>query len=191
MQQPLIITIKDIPASEAIEDHIRKKIEKLTRFYNDIISCHVVVELSQKSQHQGQLHDVHIKMTVPGKELIATRNASENLWISIRDACLDIGQQLKNFAQHLHRQVKNHPIVFHGEIVRLFDDYGFILGPDGLTEYYFNSGTISHPKKFDKLRVGMPVHFIEFIGNEGYQARRVTVTSHEIPLHEVPLSLAS
>ena len=44
MQQPLEITFRDIPHSDAIEQHIRDKVTKLQQYSNDIISCHVVVE---------------------------------------------------------------------------------------------------------------------------------------------------
>ena len=174
MQQPLQITIKDIDHSPAIEQEIRAKIEKLEHYADDIISCHVVVELTQKHQQQGQLHNLHIRLTVPGKELVATRNAHENLWIAIKEASDDMRDQLRRYTEQRRKQVKNHPDVLQGEIARLFEDFGFILGPDGLTEYYFNDSNVTH-SNFSRLSVGTKVHFIEGMGDEGPQARRVSV----------------
>lgn len=177
MQQPLQITIKDIDHSPAIEEHIRKKAEKLLQFSEDIISCHVVVEMIQKHQQVGKLYNVHVTIGVPGKELATTRNPHENLWIAIRDAFNNMREKLKSYVQHQRRQVKVHPILIHGEVVRKIDDFGFILGDDGLTEYYFNSSNVVSPG-FDKLKIGASVHFIPTYGDEGPQARRISAKKH-------------
>lgn len=177
MQQPLQITIKDIESTPAIEEHIREKVDKLSQFSDNIISCHVVIEQVQKHQQAGRLHNVRITVGVPGKELISTRHPDENLWIAIRDAFDNIRQQLKSYAQQLRHEIKSHPELLHGEVVRKIDDFGFILGSDGITEYYFNSSNVVYPN-FEKLKIGTPVHFIPTMGNDGPQARRVTAKKH-------------
>lgn len=177
MQVPLQITIKDIESSPAIEDHIREKADKLSHYFEQIISCHIVIELVQKNQNVGKLYRVHITLYAPGKELVATKNRSENLWIAIRDAFDDMYHQLKAYSDQMQRQVKSHAELLHGEVIRKIDDFGFILGPDGITEYYFNSTNVVYPN-FDKLEVGTPVHFIPFMGDEGPQARRVSAKRH-------------
>lgn len=178
MQQPLKITIKDgVSHSDAIEEQLRKKAEKLEQYCDNIISCHIAVEMPQKHKNQGKLHNVNLKINVPGKELAVSRNMQENLWIAIRDAFNDMRNQLKAYTQLMHKQVKTHPDKLHGEVVRIIGDYGFILGPDGITEYYFNSGNVVWPA-FDKLKVGTQVHFIEAMGDDGLQAHRVTATKH-------------
>lgn len=178
LQQPLQIAIKDIPHSEAIEARIRGKIDKLTEYFDNITSCTVVVELIKKHMHAGKLYNVEIRMTVPGrKEIIASRNRQKNqknLWLAIKDAYDEMKKQLKFRDQRIHGKVKTHPEELHGEVVRLFEDYGFIETSDG-TEYYFNFLNVTKPK-FDKLRVGTPVHFIEGLGYETLQAHRVHAT---------------
>jgi ribosome-associated translation inhibitor RaiA len=44
MKQPLQITFRDIPRSDALETHIREKADKLDEFYEHIMGCHVVLE---------------------------------------------------------------------------------------------------------------------------------------------------
>jgi len=174
MQQPLQITIKDIEHTPAIEAHIHSKAEKLSQYFEDIISCHVLIEQTQKHQHQGKLHNVHIKIHVPGKELAVNHNESENLWIAIRDAFDSMRDQLNSYRDQIRHHVKSHPELVHGEVVRLFDDFGFILGTDGLTEYYFNSSNVvSH--RFQRLKIGIGVQFIEDSDGEGPQAKRVSL----------------
>lgn len=168
------ITFRDIPHSEAVKTHIDEKIEKLSQFSDRIISCHVVVELANKRKHQGNLHNIRLTVTVPGKELISKYNEREDLYVSIRDAFEDMVRQLETYEEHLRGEVKNHQTaLLSGKIARLFngDGFGFIESLDG-TEFYFNAGHVINPS-FDKLNVGMPVQFVEHNDVNGLQARRV------------------
>ena len=53
MQQPLQITFRDIPRSEALEADIREKAAKLDQFYEKVMACRVVVESPHKHHHKG------------------------------------------------------------------------------------------------------------------------------------------
>lgn len=110
MQIPLQITLKDMPQSEAIETRIRVKTEKLSRFYDRIISCRVVVETPQRHQHQGKLYSVHIDLTVPGAELVVNRVQNEDVYVAIRDAYGAITRQLEDFARRQRGEVKRHAV---------------------------------------------------------------------------------
>ena len=44
MKQPLQITFRDIPHSDALEAEIRDKAGKLDQFYDRIMACRVIVE---------------------------------------------------------------------------------------------------------------------------------------------------
>ncbi len=177
MQQPLQITVRDIDNSPAIKEHIQEKVDKLAGSAKEVISCHVVVEQTQKHQNQGKLHSVHIRLNMPGRELAVNHKENENLWIAIRDAFDSMREQLRTYRDQLRHRVKNHLEPVHGKIVRLFDDFGFILGSDGITEYYFNSGNVTS-LHFDRLRVGADVHFLKSFGDDGPQAKRVSAREH-------------
>src|SRR4051812_48068488 len=97
--QLIQVTIRDVPHSGALEDHIEKKAEKLTRFYQRINSCRVVVEQSQKHKHQGKLFRVCVDLTVPGKELVVNRKKNEDVYLAIRDAFSAIERQLEDYAR--------------------------------------------------------------------------------------------
>lgn len=173
MQQPLQITIRDIPHSDAVEQHIREKTDKLTQFAPNIISCHVIVEQTQKHQHQGKLYGVHINLAMPGKEFATTRKEDENLYVAVRDAFDSMREQITTYSEQLQGRTKTHPDVTHGIIARLFDQdgFGFITGAND-TEFYFNESNVVFPE-FQKLKVGQAVHFIEAMGDDGPQAKRV------------------
>lgn len=168
------ITFRDIPHSDAIKAHIEEKIEKLGQFCGKMLTCHVVVEYANKSQHHGNLYNARLTVHAPGKELVSKHNETEDLYVSIRDAFEDMVRQLESYEEQLHGQTKNHQsAVLSGKIARLFngDGFGFIESGDG-EEFYFNAGHVLHPT-FEKLAVGMPVYFVEHDGNDGPQAHRV------------------
>ena len=68
MQTEPQITFRDIPRSEAIENHILENIEQLEQISDKIIACRVVVEQSQKKQHQGKIFNVKIITNIAPNE---------------------------------------------------------------------------------------------------------------------------
>lgn len=175
MQQPLQITFRDIPHSDAIAARIREKVAKLDVLYNHITSCKVVVGQVQKHQQQGKLHNISIYMAVPGKELTVSHHANENLYLAIQSAMDSLRDQLDTYRDRLHRDTKAHGERLSGKIIRLMENegYGFITDAEK-NEYYFN---LTHlvDMKFYQLRVGDKVRFLPAVGNEGLQARRISV----------------
>ncbi|EKD77671.1 MAG: ribosomal subunit interface protein domain/'cold-shock' DNA-binding protein [uncultured bacterium] len=173
MQVPVQITFRDFPHSDAVNTHLHEKIDHLQKFCHNIVACHVVLELSSKNRHQGNLHNTRITLTVPGKELVSTHNENEDLYLSIRNAFDDMTRQLEEHTRLTN--ANHHQSLMYGKIVRLFngDGFGFIESEDG-TEFYFNASHVQHPD-FHKLSVGMPVHFIQEAGQDGPQAHRVKV----------------
>lgn len=178
-QVPLQITFRDMSHSAAIEQKVREKADKLSKFSDNIIGCNVVLALTTKHKHQGKLHNVRINVATPGKELVVNRNEQEDLYVALRDAFDDMVRQLERRTEIAHREVKAHPEILHGEVVRIFkdQDFGFIATPDG-EEFYFNAGNVTYPH-FEKLTVGMPVHFIEAMGDDGLQAHRVSARNRQ------------
>ena len=171
MQVPSQITFRGLPHSDAIKDHIEEKIEKLHQYCDSMISCHVVVELDNNNHHHGNMHNTRLTLKIPGKDLVTTHNDNEDMYVSIRTAFDDMTRQLENHAELLRDHTKNNQTLASGKIVRLFEDYGFIETNDG-AEFYFNKKHVAHPA-YDKVRVGMHVHFIEGEGTDGPEAHRV------------------
>ena len=85
MQLPLQITIRDMQTSVTLDQRIREKARKLEAIYSRIIGCHVTVERVQRHQRQGQLFNVHIRLTVPGGEIAVNRNEHEDIYVALRD----------------------------------------------------------------------------------------------------------
>ncbi|HXW60773.1 MAG TPA: ribosome-associated translation inhibitor RaiA, partial [Myxococcota bacterium] len=173
MMLPIQISIRNLPPSPAIEDAIRKKAQKLEQFYDRMTSCRVIVDISQKHKHKGKLYEVHIDITVPGKELVVTHKKNEDVYIAIRDAFSALTRQLESHASKQKGYVKKHEAVLHGQVARLIqhDGYGFIDGSDG-NEYYFSMTNVGHPH-FDELEIGDLVEYTSVVLGDGRQANHV------------------
>ncbi len=171
--QAVQITVRDLPNSPALEDHLRKKANKLTQFYQRINSCRIVISLAQKHKHQGKLYCVRIDITVPGKELVVNKKLNEDVYIAIRDAFDALERQVENYARKRRGNVKTHEAVDHGVIARLFMDegYGFIEDRQG-QELYFSMANTHYPE-FSQLKIGDEVEFITVPASDGWQAHHV------------------
>ena len=176
MKLPLQITFRNMPLSEAIEAKIHEKAAKLDKYFSRIMSCRVVVEESQRRQHQGKLFSVHIDITVPGKEMAVTREENEDPYVAVRDAFNTAARRLEEHARQRRGEVKTHETSPIGRIIRIFPDqaYGFIITHDDQREIYFHRNSVLN-NDFSYLRLGVAVTFIEEQGEKGPQAARVAI----------------
>jgi len=183
MQIPVEITLRDIPHSDAVETRIREKIDKLDRFHERVMSCRVTVESPQQKKHQGKLYSVHIDMKVPGGgELVVNRMQNEDIYVAIRDAFNAAARQLEDHVRRQRGDVKTHDVPHIGRVIQMFpaQGYGFIETPDR-RQIYFHRNSVAQPG-FDRLEIGTEVEFVEEAGNEGPQARMVSLGKHRVSL---------
>lgn len=108
MQIPLQITIRDMGHSEALETHIRDKVNKLEEFFNHIMSCRVVVDVPHKHHHQGKQFNVRIDIGVPGSEIVVNRDHAEDVYVALRDAFDAAKRQLEDYARKMRGDIKAH-----------------------------------------------------------------------------------
>lgn len=181
MQIPLQITLRDMPHSNALETYIRDKVQKLDAFFGRLVSCRVVVEVPHRHSQQGNQFNVRIDMGVPGNQLVVTRDHHEDPYVALRDAFDAAKRQLESYVRRLRRETKAHAPEHVGHVTRISreEGFGFIEGPDG-NERYFHRDNIASPS-FDKLKEGDEVKFVDDIGNEGPQAKRISVGRHHVP----------
>ena len=178
MKIPLQITFRHMEASPALETRIREEAERLDKFFDHIMSCRVVVESPHKHHHQGRLYNLHIDLTVPGKEIVVTRDhhdkhAHEDVFVTVRDAFNSMQRQLQDYVD-LHRSdVKLHETPLHGRVAELvkMEDYGRIETPDGRMIYFHRNSVLGDA--YDDLEIGSEVRFTEEAGDEGPQASTV------------------
>lgn len=172
------ITFRNLPHSDALEENIRQRISKLDQYFEHIMSCSVVVEAGHKHHHKGNLYHVRIALTVPGKELVVSRNpkkhqAHEDPYVTVRDAFNAAQRQLEDYARKIRNDVKTHEAPDHGRVAELSAsrDFGRIETPDGREVYFHRNSLLD--SDFKKLKEGDEVRFVEEQGDKGPQASTV------------------
>ncbi len=113
MKQPLQINFRDIPQSDAVEAKVREKAAKLDEFYDQIMTCRVMVEAPHTHHHKGYLYHVTIDLTVPNGEIVINRDpkdhqAHEDVYVAIRDAFDAARRKLQDYARKQRGDVKSH-----------------------------------------------------------------------------------
>ena len=180
MQIPLQILFHDMEPSDAVEATIKEKAAKLETFAEKIMRCRVVVEAPHKHHHKGQLYSVKIDITLPGNEIVVSRDAGKNhahedVYVAIRDAFNAARRQLEDYVRQRRRKIKLHETRPHGHIKTIFplDGYGLIETDDGREIYFHRNSVLA--ADFDKLEVGANVNFSEEVGEKGPQASSVHI----------------
>ncbi len=183
MQRPLNITARDFTLSEAFDVEIREKVSALDGYFNRITGCDVTVQAPVEHHRKGGPFEVHIRLTVPGRELIANRQTEEGLAAAIREAFDAIRRQLEDYVREHRGDVKVHEEAPQARVSKLFpeQDYGFLETSDG-QEIYFHRHSVLHDG-FDQIQVGMQVRFVEEQGDQGPQASTVVLTDKQ---HRAP-----
>ncbi len=106
MQVPLQITFRGIAHSPALEAHVRRRADKLDRYFDRITSCRVVLELAHRHHRHGRQYRVSIDVSVPRGELATTRAPTadrhfEDAHAAVDDAFDDAVRRLEDWAERL------------------------------------------------------------------------------------------
>jgi ribosomal subunit interface protein len=181
MQIEPIISFRGMDSSEAVTAKIHERLDKLERFHDRILACHVVVEAPHRHKHKGKIYEVRIDLSVPGGEIVVNRepgadHAHEDVYVAIRDAFDALRRQLEDYARkHSGHRAKVHPTPQQGRVVRLFADegYGFIETGTG-REIYFQRNSVAEGG-WEIIDINVDVRFTEVEGEKGPHALNVTV----------------
>lgn len=189
MKVPVQVNFRNMDRSQAVEDNILDKVQKLETFSPRLISCRVAVESLHRNHHKGLLYHVRIDVTLPGKELIVgheshDKHAHEDVYVAVRDAFDSMTRMVRKTADRRRRTgMKTHVTPDHGRVARLHaeEGYGFIETSEGLDIYFHENAVADDDWK--KLDLGAEVRFViaEGEGIDGPQASTV----HAIGKHHL------
>jgi cold shock CspA family protein/ribosome-associated translation inhibitor RaiA len=183
MKVPLGIAFKGIKHTDEIEALIREEVDKLERACRYMSSCRVAVEKRQQHQEIGNPYRVRIDMTVPpGHELVVRREPSKGdmhdpLDVVIKHAFASAVRQVRKLVEQQRGDVKVHPDQQVVAVVhKLFpqEGYGFLRTVDTQEDVYFHRNSVLHDD-FDRLTIGMGVHYAAEEGEKGLQATSVQI----------------
>jgi len=170
--------------SAALEARVRELAQRFDRFGADIIGCHVTIEAQH--QHQGQIYEVHIELTVPQATLVANRehrarHSHEDVYVALRDAFRAVRRQLEDYERQRRQDVKHHEPIPHGHVSELYpaEDFGRIQTNDGRSLYFHRHSVLG--ADLEQLTTGTKVQFTEERGDHGPQASTVKVVGRAAP----------
>ncbi len=187
MDKPLEIVFHNLTPSPEVEADIRDWVGKLERRFDHLIGCRVAIELLHHRHRTGNVLDVHIEMSVPGGELVVSREphrvkenyAQADLGACLRAAFRAAERRLTEYKRRLNQEVKPHQQLASGQIAQLYpdEDHGFLLTSDG-SQLYFHRNSLMQGE-FDRLRVGDRVRYVDLIGDTGPIAAKVWPAGRE------------
>lgn len=102
MRIPLQLSFHHLDPSAALEARVRELAERLERFSDSIVRCHVIIEGPPGHSHHGGSYTVHIDITVPGRQIAVHRaqvadQSHQDPYIALRDAFRAVRRRLQDF----------------------------------------------------------------------------------------------
>jgi ribosome-associated translation inhibitor RaiA/cold shock CspA family protein len=186
MDRPLEIGFHNLTPSPAVEEEIRRHVDKLERRFGHLIGCRVSVEQLHRQHRTGNVFEVHITLSVPGRDLAVSRQpqkakdryANPDIHTSIRDAFDAAERQLESFKGKVREDTSGPSGSSLGGEVALIEpgaDHGFLLTSAGSQLYFHrDSVTVGH---FEELKQGDRVLYVEEQADSGPVATKVRLAA--------------
>jgi ribosome-associated translation inhibitor RaiA len=131
MKLPVQITFRNMESSDAIEAVIRKRVEKLETYYDQIMGCRVLIEVPNRHHLKGRHRHIRIDLTVPNAEIVVNHEPNlhakqkqieaeahsksvevqseyKDINVAIREAFEVAKRQLQNYARRRRLEIKQH-----------------------------------------------------------------------------------
>ncbi|MGT2467474.1 HPF/RaiA family ribosome-associated protein [Mesorhizobium atlanticum] len=177
------IRFRGMEPSASIEEVVRERIGRLTRFHDRITSCAVLVEAPHRHGHKGRIYRVQVDVTVPGLEIVTGREHEENrahedVYVAIRDSFNAAQRQLEDHVRKSSGyRVKFHPETLRGTIARLVPEEGYGSLRHRMDGSSLRRESVASEKQWSALTKGVEVRFSEHAGAQGPHASAVTIVS--------------
>ena len=190
MQSPLEIAFHNVESTPELEAEIRGHFARLEARCDRLTGCRVSVEAPHRSHRKGDLPEVHIVMSVPGKDLVVSRephharehHAHPDVRTSIRDLFKVAERQLDSYKDRRRDDVSVPGASALAGRVALIEpgaDHGFILNSAG-SQIYFHRDSVTDGR-FEDVHEGDVVHYVETDGAAGPVASKVRVGPADRP----------
>lgn len=184
MDRPLEIAFHNMSQSDSLEQLVRDRVDKLDRRYGRLIGCRISVEALHRQHQSGNLYECHVVMSVPGRDLAISREphrardeyAHPDVRVCIREAFDAAERQLLEYKDQLRTDTaapSGSALAGQVSLIEPDTGHGFILTSAG-TQLYFHRDSVTNAR-FENLRPGQAVHYVESAGDSGPVATRIRV----------------
>jgi cold shock CspA family protein len=181
MALPLQLTFHGLRHSDALEDYVKRKAEKLPRLSERITHCRVAIEVPHRRSRTTAVR-VRVALGVPPRdELVIDRHhktqTQNDAYAAIDVAFEDAVRALREETRVRRGAVKTHENenAAHGTVEKLYayEGYGFVRTDDG-RELYFHKNSVGHDA-FERMRIGSRVRVVTNEDNDGGHASYVAL----------------
>jgi ribosomal subunit interface protein len=86
MTFPIQLAFHQMERSEALEQAIRERTEKLGKFHPGITNLHVTVTQETRHSNKGRMFNVKLDVHVKGRSFAITQQADGDAFVAARDA---------------------------------------------------------------------------------------------------------
>jgi ribosomal subunit interface protein len=95
------VVFRNIDHSQAVEDAVHKRLEKLGRYCDEIQSLKVTLETPHNNHHKGKVYHVGVEAMIPNHDIVVTHDQHDNhshedIYVAIRDAFNAVERRLKS-----------------------------------------------------------------------------------------------
>jgi len=98
MQHPVRVTVRGMERSEALEETVLQRSQKLDQFFPQLIGLDVTIELDEHSKNHGNHYTVKLVLQIPGNDIVIDHQRDEGAYIAVRDAFDAAERRLKDMA---------------------------------------------------------------------------------------------
>ncbi len=96
------VVFRGIDHSDAVEEAVHKRVEKLERFSDQIQSLRVTLESPHNHQHKGKVYHVGVEAFIPNHDIVVNheqhdKHSHEDIYVAIRDTFDAAERQIKEF----------------------------------------------------------------------------------------------
>ena len=185
MDRPLEIAFHNLQPSESVEAEIRRQVERLETRHGHLTGCRVSVEALHQQHQTGNLYEVHVTLSLRGKDLAVSREphhakeryAHPDVHTTVRDAFKAIGKQLESLRDRRRGPaaggVADGPLAGQVALIEPGSDHGFLTDNTG-TQLYFHRDSVTNGR-FETMQPGDPVHYVPETTAAGPVAVKVRV----------------
>lgn len=176
-----IVAFHNMEPSADLEADIRKRIAKIEQRFDRMIGIRVAVEADHRQHRTGNVVDVRIELSLPGKDVVVSREpkkakekyANPDAHTSVRDAFRALERRLKSQKQIQRGDVKPHDAPVPGRVAEVMREqgYGFVSTAAG-ARLFFDANAVQGGTLED-LSPGDTVHYVEAMGEGGPAAMKV------------------
>lgn len=133
MKPAVNVVYRDLESSAALNAIINKKIEKLARYSDGILSSRVVIDIPHNHKHKGKLFRASVELDMKGNPL-SVHCDDESVHVAVRDAFSSAERTLKKTVGRKRSRRSNtpeiSPVTTETEGDLIYDDYD-----EGMTEH--------------------------------------------------------